>query len=474
MWGKQYYSANEVELESLSHKLNQAVQENSKLRSKLRVEMEEKYVLEQKVVSLTEKLVEAKRGLQDTSFALQKVQLVTSQLMSKKDEREMQLQEAQLQNNSLQRTVNELNRQLAEVMEQHAKEMDTALNRRDREVAATATVTNLSVPEKGDPDLENQLTTYREQISQLKRENFKLAEEKADAQYMIEAKNSRITVLEDRLRVAEAKMLLDWGASTPNRDSMSATGLPPGMQRPMSSSDFVAGGRNGHSLENKVIMLETDKSALEQRLTVLERQFSHPVIAAAAQLAPSIMSQVVEAQQQQIQGMASPPQPRLSIPSPAGRSRSISQPVAMSTGAETSRSQASAATTLRPSQSLQVPSPQMSRPSPRLSQSAASSESERSSSGQTIPMVSPIMTRSPSARSSSKLLKRNSLPPVIESDGATSTTTLQSEAATTMTTGAAAGEDIAQARYAAQAAVMASSSTGRLSSSASFPSHKHP
>lgn len=285
-------------MEALSTKLSQAMQDNSKLRSKLRSEMEEKYVLEQKVVSLTEKLVEAKRGLQDTSFALQKVQLVTSQLMSKKDEREMQLQEAHVLNNSLQRKLSEVEHQISDMMDGHAREMEMHMTQREkeRERERENQLNQLSSPERTDPLME-QLAACREQIGALKRENFQLAEEKADALYLVEAKVTRINLLEERLRGVEAKMFMpmEWGS----RESFSAQagGGAGGFGRPTSSSDI-----NGmpvpviSTLENKVIMLETDKSALEQRLSMLERQMSHPVLQAATQMPPNMVQQHMQQQ----------------------------------------------------------------------------------------------------------------------------------------------------------------------------------
>eukprot|EP01039_Chlorochromonas_danica_P004000 gene4000-4375_t len=404
---RQYFD-HSMEYQALIAKFDQTIEENDMLQDKLKSTMEEKFALEQKIVTLTDKLIEAKRGLQETSFALQKVQQVTSQLMSKKDEREQQLQESLVQNNALQRKLSELERQKQEVEESrkaNAKEMEIQLavyrgreqqwqsereveKQRDREremkkakereeerlrelereqkrakekekeaermkemerelfkvketekelkrelermkekekemeklreremekvkllemerdrdrekslqLSLASASENNNNSRTDTSSFEEQLVSSREQITFLKRENCRLLEEKADALYVIEAKNTRINLLEERLSAADARAFLDWNSMS-SRDSMSASGMR-GMGRPSSSSDANGKAVSAVSaaLENKVVLLETDKSLLEQRLAVLERQLNHPVIQAAAQMAPSIMNHVAAAQ----------------------------------------------------------------------------------------------------------------------------------------------------------------------------------
>ncbi len=78
----------------LKIQLSETVEENSMMKSRLHVELKERHTLEMKNKELTEKLLDARKGLQETGAALYKVQQATDQLMRKRDQREVQLQRA--------------------------------------------------------------------------------------------------------------------------------------------------------------------------------------------------------------------------------------------------------------------------------------------------------------------------------------------------------------------------------------------
>lgn len=71
-----------------SDQLNQLIEENDNLRSRLRAEIVNRQSLEFRVNELTGKLLETKKGLQETSLALHKVQIATTNMITKKDYKE--------------------------------------------------------------------------------------------------------------------------------------------------------------------------------------------------------------------------------------------------------------------------------------------------------------------------------------------------------------------------------------------------
>lgn len=135
------------------------------MRSRLREEMEEKSALEQKVSALVAQLDDAKRSLQDTSFALHKATLVNSQMKSKKEERDVELLES---NQYMQRRIHDLECQLHEM---RARALESMSNKYDSNNSAKSDFSDVSVE-----SLRNELTAARAQIAELMHANHHLAE----------------------------------------------------------------------------------------------------------------------------------------------------------------------------------------------------------------------------------------------------------------------------------------------------------
>jgi len=275
----------------LQVQLAKAMDDTSLLRSRLRSELENRQLLESKVTDLTEKLSDAKRGLSDTKSALNKVQAVASQLISKRDEREVQLQTALDQNGIYERKIAEL--------EMHISHLS--------QINATAAQTSSSITEKilnehveRNKQLDDELNQVRSQLAAMKRENMRLTEEKTDLEYMLESKKKRITVLEEHVKANEVQIPSDMLAST--RESFL-------MQMLDMSRNNTANGTNPSNnilrqsfapmdvnmeqiqrkvadmsvMETKLSSLEGDKKALEDRLLGLERQLLEQQKASLAQ-----------------------------------------------------------------------------------------------------------------------------------------------------------------------------------------------
>lgn len=296
----------------LQVQLAKAMDDTSLLRSRLRSELENRQVLESKVMDLTEKLSDAKRGLTDTKSALNKVQAVASQLISKRDEREVQLQTALDQNGIYERKIAEL--------EMHISHLS--------QINANATQASVSVAEKilaenleRCKQLDEELTQVRSQLAASKRENMRLNDEKSDLEYMLEARKKRIALLEEHAKSSEMQIPSEMLAST--RDSFLMQMLD------LSRNNTAAGGGGTTSsntaanllrqsfspnpqgqvmdpmnmvvMETKLSSLEGDKKALEDRLLGLERQLLEQQKASLAQQQKLFETLQAQAQQQQQQ-----------------------------------------------------------------------------------------------------------------------------------------------------------------------------
>ena len=75
----------------LRMQLSETLEENAIIKNRLHMELKERHSLEVKNRDLSEKLLDAKRGLHETGSALYKVQQATDQLLNKRDQREAQL-----------------------------------------------------------------------------------------------------------------------------------------------------------------------------------------------------------------------------------------------------------------------------------------------------------------------------------------------------------------------------------------------
>lgn len=84
----------ERDYEQLKMQLTEILEENSLLKSRVHAELKERHLLEGRNKELTDKLLDARKGLQETGTALFRVQQATEQLMNRRDQREVQLQRA--------------------------------------------------------------------------------------------------------------------------------------------------------------------------------------------------------------------------------------------------------------------------------------------------------------------------------------------------------------------------------------------
>lgn len=214
--------------------LAKAMDDTSILRSRLRAELEHRQVLENKIADLTEKLSDAKRGLQETKSALNKVQTVASQLIAKRDEREVQLQQALDQNGVYERKIAELEMHISHVSQLAEAQNNSAVSEK-----------LLQGYKERERLLEDELATMRTQWQQAKREVVRLADEKADVEYALESKKKRIAVLEEHAAKvsAESTNILTPDLIASTRDSILMSMLD--MTRAQTAGATVSPMRHG-------------------------------------------------------------------------------------------------------------------------------------------------------------------------------------------------------------------------------------
>lgn len=282
----------------LQMQLAKAMDDTSILRSRLRAELEHRQVLETKITDLTEKLSEARRGLSETKGALNKVQTVASQLITKRDEREVQLQQALDQNGIYERKIAELEMHISHLS--HINEQNSNSN---------AEKANQAWIEK-EKQLEESLGEMREKLSQARKEIIRVSEEKENVEYMLEAKKRRIATLEEHISTLNGNSpdvlastrdsllmsMLDLtraqtAGNSNNGNGNGAVGSPTlrgsvaqttnPFAAAIASAVAAASGNNGNGsggsvdvsqFESKISSLETDKRGLEDRLMQLEKQ----------------------------------------------------------------------------------------------------------------------------------------------------------------------------------------------------------
>jgi len=287
-------------------RLTRALEDADMLRSRLRMELQEKQSLEMKVTELTDKLVEAKKGLQETSLALHKVQMATNQLMSKRDQRELQLQSAIDQNHLYEKKIAELETHI-----HHMTELNDA-----KSGAHTHTEKLISEQVTQIKHLEEESGLLKGQVSSLRRENMRLADEKADLEYMLETKKKRITLLEEHIKTVEKEEVIPTPAirepslngnmavsrlNTANgalRQSIqSTTSLDVDIEEIQKKMSELS------NMENKLDKVASDKKYLEDRLKQLEENLLSQQSYHSKQLQQqtNFYQQQLNNQQQQIQ-----------------------------------------------------------------------------------------------------------------------------------------------------------------------------
>ncbi len=190
--------------------MSQSIEESDLLRNRLRLELQEKQNLELKVTELTEKLVEAKKGLQETSLALHKVQMATNQLMTKRDQREIDLQVATEQNRTYERKISELESKILH-MEGLSDAKQSVTQHSEKLLADKLLVIQ---------GLEEENSSLRSQINTFKRDQIRASEEKQELEYTLEAKKKRITSLEEHIKGLETQQQQSMELIATNRDAL--------------------------------------------------------------------------------------------------------------------------------------------------------------------------------------------------------------------------------------------------------------
>lgn len=287
-------------------RLTRALEDADMLRSRLRMELQEKQSLEMKVTELTDKLVEAKKGLQETSLALHKVQMATNQLMSKRDQRELQLQSAIDQNHLYEKKIAELETHI-----HHMTEINDA-----KSGAHTHTEKLISEQVTQIKHLEEESGLLKGQVSSLRRENMRLADEKADLEYMLETKKKRITLLEEHIKTVEKDEIIPTptirepslnGNMAVSRLNTANGALRQSIQSTTSLDVDIEEIQKKMSelsnMENKLDKVASDKKYLEDRLKQLEENLLSQQSYHSKQLQQqqSFYQQQLNNQQQQIQ-----------------------------------------------------------------------------------------------------------------------------------------------------------------------------
>jgi hypothetical protein len=255
----------------LQARLTRALEDSDMLRSRLRMELQEKQALEMKVSELTDKLVEAKRGLQETSLALHKVQMATNQLMAKRDQRELQLQACIDQNHLYEKKISELENHISRMNE--ISDAKTGAHTHSEKLI-TDQLEKLH-------QLEEESGILKGQVNTLRRENVRLTDEKTDLEYVLESKKKRIGVLEEHIKTDANDPLglisrINTASRTPRPIANGANGNTNSDTIPeLSTPSLDMEGLNKRindisSMEGKLNVLVTDKKSLEDRLKQLE------------------------------------------------------------------------------------------------------------------------------------------------------------------------------------------------------------
>ena len=190
-------------MDDIGQQLSETIDENSMMKSRLHMELKERHILEMKIKDLTEKLLDARKGLQETGAALYKVQQATDALMKKRDQREIQLQKAQEVNAAQEARIVELEGKLSKAID-------------GTKVQATIGSFRKIIAEKDDiiRILEEQQYNTQTQLTKVKRESQRFAEEKQELEQTILAKQKKISALETAFRQLESKLSSGESVST--------------------------------------------------------------------------------------------------------------------------------------------------------------------------------------------------------------------------------------------------------------------
>lgn len=248
---------------TLKMQLMEVLEENALIKSRLHMELKERHILEAKNKDLSEKLIDAKTGLQQTGAALYKLQQATDQLMSKRDRRDEQLQRAMDQNKAYEVQIAELEAKLDETSED--AKLQYAINNYRKIIIEKDEIIRT---------LEDEQMQIQNQFAKSKRENSLLTEEKNDLQSLIETRQRKISHLEsvlqnlkERNAVLEAEALqITTAASISTKEPISPFPVP------VSTSKETTEYKE---MESKMELYEKEKKSLEDRLQLLESLVSN-------------------------------------------------------------------------------------------------------------------------------------------------------------------------------------------------------
>jgi len=289
------------EIALLRVQLSETMEENSLIKTRLHMELKERHTMDSKNKELNDKLMDARKGLQETGTALFKLQQATDQLMNKRDQREVQLQKAQEINRLNVAKISDLEARLS-VAEDGMKFQTAAANYRKLLI------------EKEDiiHQLEDSQTQNLTQMSKLKRDNQLLVDEKKDLESILESRQKRISILESHI----VKLNEEYNAqplkilnSTMFANSSKLLKDEPDFDHEHLNDKF----KDMKLLEKKLSAFDKERKVLEERMLSIESQIvvnTSPTNTAAAsqqqQFQQSQQQQQFQQQQQQFQQIQQP------------------------------------------------------------------------------------------------------------------------------------------------------------------------
>eukprot|EP00981_Chlorochromonas_danica_P003662 scaffold681_cov173-Ochromonas_danica.AAC.25 len=173
------------------------MEENKMLLFNLQTEINARQKLESRNGELTEKLTDAKKGLQETRNALIKVQQTTEHLVRRRDEREEQLAKVMAISRTYERRIEEL--EVLATKSEEVPKLQTQLNS-----------TKMSLIEKEEliSDLQRQQQRLQQDLQNNKKQNDILLTEKLEKERNLQSANDKIRDLERDLKLEQQRVQL--------------------------------------------------------------------------------------------------------------------------------------------------------------------------------------------------------------------------------------------------------------------------
>ena len=222
-------------------------EENNLLRVSLQAEINMRMKLEKRNTELSEKLAEAKQGLQETRNALTKLQTATEQMVSRRDEREQQLQKVISISKSYERRI-------AELETNTIKPEDVA------KLNSIISNTKLTLMEKEEAvnELEKQLMKLQHQYNTSKSEFTFLEEEKHKIEMKFTNTLQRVNELESVIESQKEKI------HGLERNEMQLTSR-------MREELFSVNMDKNKALESAMSQFQQERNFLEEKIAMLEK-----------------------------------------------------------------------------------------------------------------------------------------------------------------------------------------------------------